>query len=290
VRNYHPAVRTFRDRVDLHEISRKALPRALRIMHGLATELDRRGHAIRCVDADPTNESYGAYRRQESDAGHFQVTINGHHLALRLKEKGVGPRGPWERHKRRREENRRALRFDRWEVGRIESYDKGATGQLDLSILSYGPRQKSWGDRKRWQLEDRLPQVVRELETLAEEAEQQRLARERKEAERQRAWELAMAAAKERAIEHYRVEILRRRAGAWEEAQEIRAYRDAVESRHGDALATDIATQRWLRFARGYAESVQRLPRMPEDPELRPDDLKPFLGGWSPYGPERRRW
>jgi hypothetical protein len=41
VRVYHSAVQDFRDRTTLHLISRKALPRALRIMHALATELDR---------------------------------------------------------------------------------------------------------------------------------------------------------------------------------------------------------------------------------------------------------
>jgi hypothetical protein len=29
---------------------------------------------------------------------------------------------------------------------------------------------------------------------------------------------------------------------------------------------------------------------LPVVPEPRPDDLKPFLDGWSPHGPESRRW
>ena len=46
---YHPAVREFRDQTYTHEVSRKLLPRALRIMHALTSELDRRGHKTTCV-------------------------------------------------------------------------------------------------------------------------------------------------------------------------------------------------------------------------------------------------
>jgi hypothetical protein len=68
-------------------------------------------------------------------------------------------------------------RFDPWEVRRIEPYDKGTTGQLDLSILCHGPRKTTWRERKRSSLADRLPQVLFELEARAEEAEERRLAR-----------------------------------------------------------------------------------------------------------------
>jgi hypothetical protein len=290
VRVYHPAVQQFRDATSVHEISRKTLPRALRIMHGIATEIDRRGYSIRCCPAGADRDEYRASHRRAGDRAHFSVDVNGHEFALRLTEKGVGLRGPWEARKQRREENREALRFDRWDVGRIEPFDKGATGQLDLAIGTYGPRQTKWGDRKRWSLEDRLPQVLRELEVLAEEAEARRVERERQEAERRRAWEAAMATAQERAIEHHHVEILQRRVAAWKQAEEIRAYCDAVEQRHRIAVAEDPESQRWIEFARNYADRLQAQPRMPADPELRHEDLKPFLGGWSPYGPERRGW
>lgn len=46
VRNHHAAARGFRDQTYVHEISRKTLPRAVRIVHGFANEIDRRGHRI----------------------------------------------------------------------------------------------------------------------------------------------------------------------------------------------------------------------------------------------------
>jgi hypothetical protein len=144
--------------------------------------------------------------------------------------------------------------------------------------------------RKRWTLEDRLPQVLLELETLAEEEERRRLARERERAERERAWEVAMTAARKRAIEHHRVEVLQKRVRAWEEAEQIRAYCDAVERRHGDAVVSDLEAESWLMVARERADRLQGVPRMPPDPEVKERDLEPFLDGWSAYGPRGGRW
>jgi hypothetical protein len=286
--NYHPAVREFRDHTYTHEVSRKVLPRALRIMHALAGGLDRRGHKITCVRVRV--DSYARSEWKATNDGQFAVTIKRHELKLRVSEKGVGLRGPWEAHKKRRDEDRNAMRFDRWDIGRIEPFDKDANGQLEISIVGYGSRQRVWGDRKRWNLDARLPQLLAELETLAEEAEQRRLTREREEEEREQAWESAMAMARERATEHHHVETLGRRLDAWEQAERVRAYCEAIEERYGDAITADPAAMRWLEFARQHAERAQRLPRMPADPELRSEDLTPFLGGWSPYGPSRGRW
>jgi hypothetical protein len=43
----------------------------------------------------------------------------------------------------------------------------------------------------------------------------------------------------------------------------------------------------WLALAREYADHAQQLPRMPRDPEITQEALKPYLRGWSPYGPQR---
>ncbi|WP_249125992.1 hypothetical protein [Streptomyces sp. A2-16] len=51
--------------------------------------------------------------------------------------------------------------------------------------------------------------------------------------------------------------------------------------------------RRWLDWARRYVEArdpLSRLPVMPNHREPTPDDLKPYLKGWSPYGPEPRRF
>jgi hypothetical protein len=48
---YHRVAREFRNRTALHEVSRRALPRVLRIVHALALEAERRGYEVACVDA-----------------------------------------------------------------------------------------------------------------------------------------------------------------------------------------------------------------------------------------------
>jgi hypothetical protein len=285
---YHPVAREFRDRTSLHEVSRKALPRVLRIVHALAKEAERRGHRLACMRV--REDSYGRSEWKPSQHGQLVFTINGHELNVRLWEKGAGLRGPYERQRKRWQEDRekpyRLMLF----LDRPKPYDSGATGELNIEVLGWSHgRQTKWGDRQRWTLEDRLPQLMRELETQAVEAEERRLAKEREEAERRRQWEAAMEHAKIRLIEDHRREVLRRRVTAWTEADAIRAYCEAVEARHGaDTIAADPEAAQWLAFAREHADHAQRLPRMPADPEVTPDALKPYLGRWSPYGP--RGW
>jgi hypothetical protein len=282
---YHHVARQFRDDPDLQQISRKALSRTLRIIHALAVEIERRGHRIKCANA-PQTDRYGRRERNAKDSAHLLVTVRSHEIGLRIYEKGVGLRGAWEQQKAYYEENRVNFRLG-YLPSRPTAYDKDATGQLNISLLGYSSRQTTWGDRKRWKLDDRLGQILRELETQADEAEERRLAREREEAERQRQWEAAMANAKRRFIEDHQLEALCRRVHAWQEADAIRAYCDAVEARHGPA-ATETDTAAWLELAREHADRLQRLPTMPADPEITNEALKPYLGSWSPYGP--RGW
>lgn len=259
-------------------------------MHALAKEAERRGHRLACVRVRVREDAYGRSEWKPSQHGQLVFTINGHELSVRVWEKGAGLRGPYERQRKRWQEDRekpyRLMLF----LDRPKPYDSGATGELDIEVLGWSHgRQTKWGDRQRWTLEDRLPQLMRELETQAVEAEERRLAKEREEAEQQRQWEIAMAHAKIRLIEDHRREVLRRRVTAWTAADAIRACCEAVEARHGaDTIAADPEAAQWLAFAREQADHAQRLPRMPADPEVKPEALKPFLGRWSPHGP--RGW
>lgn len=284
---YHRVARELRERTSLHEVSRKALPRVLRIVQALAVEAERRGYEIGCVRAHEDNHGRTEWRPKQD--GQLIFTINGHQLNVRIWEKGVGQRGPYEHQLRRwkqdREQPFRLMQF----VERPKPYDSEATGELNIEALggAYG-RQKSWGDRSRWKLEDRLANVLHELNLQALEAEEHRLAREREQEERQRQWEAAMARAKQRLIEEHRLETLRSRVRAWQEAEAIRAYCDAVEERYGAArVAADRGASEWLTLARRQADRVQELPQMPGDPEITNDRLKPYLAGWSAYGPHR---
>lgn len=281
---YHRVAGDFRDRTGLHEVSRKALPRASRIIHALATELERRGHDVRCVTLDQSQDRYERSGWKPKHDGQLVVSINGHSNRVRLWEKGVGLRAIWERAKEHWERDRLSPRFGLY-MSRPVAYDAGASGELNLAVLGHSSRQTGWGDRKRWRVEARLPQLLRELEAQAVEAEQARLRREREEAERQRQWEAAIEDAKRRLVVDHRHAVLRERVDRWHEAEGIRSYCEAVEAKHGQAFAADSEAAEWLAFARAHADRLQALPRMPPDPEIAPEALKPYLGRWSPYGP-----
>jgi hypothetical protein len=257
-------------------------------VHALAVDAERRGYGVACVRV--SEDGYGRSDWKPAQDGQLVFTINRYQLRVRIWEKGAGQRGPYERQLERwkhdREQPFRLMQF----VERPKPYDRGATGELNIDALdrSYG-RRASWGDRTRWKVEDRLGDLMRELELQAAEAEERRLTKEREDAERQRQWEAAMEHAKRRLVAEHRLEVLRQRVRAWEEAEAIRAYCEAVEARHGsETIAADPQAAQWLVLAREHADHAQQLPRMPPDPEVTQERLNPYLGSWSPYGPQRR--
>jgi hypothetical protein len=134
-------------------------------VHALAAELERRGHKVECR---PAPDQRGG--RNTKLNGHLIVTINGHPNSVRVWETGVGVRGVWERQRDRWEQERLSPRLGLY-LSRPEPYDAGGTGELNLSVLGYSSRQTTWGDRERWRAEARLPQLLRELETQAREAQ-----------------------------------------------------------------------------------------------------------------------
>jgi hypothetical protein len=73
----------------------------------------------------------------------------------------------------------------------------------------------------------------------------------------------------------------------WRRARDIRDYCAAAEQ----AYPGSPEVSEWLDWARHHGDRIdplRRPPRKPADPdEISPADLKPFLGRWSPYGPDR---
>jgi hypothetical protein len=94
---YHRVAAAYRARTDLHEVSRKALTRAVRIVHALALAVEKRGYELDCIPAQ--REGYGRDAWKPKQDGQLVITINGHSNRIRLREKGVGLRAVWEREK-----------------------------------------------------------------------------------------------------------------------------------------------------------------------------------------------
>jgi len=301
VARYHSAARHFRGQVDRHEISRTQLQRAVRIIDTIAKEAERRGWTVE--GSSTSKNGYGRESWTGTKDGHLMIETDEHWFRLRLQEKGVHTRGPWEEEVHRyRNVSRDSLVYRDRQIPR-GPYDADATGQLVLELNPgghvYGGRQSCFTDRQSWSLEDRLPHLFREIEDRIVEAqhdaEDRRAAAERAaevakgEAEqRKRTWLGFMDRAADQLLEDQRAANLRRQTDAWHEAERIHQYCDAAEATHGSS----DETIRWLGWAREFALRLDPLKEAPTAPELLEvtlEELEQYLpAGWSALGPEHR--
>jgi hypothetical protein len=285
VSRYHRVVREFRDRADRHEVSRAAMPRALRILQAVVVEAERRGYEVTLVP-DGKADAYG--RRSDwtgSKHGHLVISVNGDSESIRVSEDGLSSRTYWEK------------KHGKWNGSRyvpppLSEYEADATGRLTLALVSEWQRRgraASWSDRQSWTLDEKLPDVLHEIEVRAAEAEERRQEATRQEDERRRQWEAAMEVARQQFGESLRADALAAEVKQWHNANEIRAYCEAAERRYSDE-----STRTWIAWARAYADDLDPLRTPPKAPvvpdDVRPEDLRPFLQGWSAYGPDRRGW
>jgi hypothetical protein len=291
VARYHPAVRAYLDDRDRLAVSREHVARAGRILQAIADEAPRRGVAVvspRSAGLPPVVDAYG---RRESAASCLTLRAPAGTYSVRIQEvsgpsKTPVPQRPW---------GQRSARAA-WLDGR--QFEFVSTGILELVVE--GPGMGYSGgyrirDSATMTLDERLPRVFRRIELYRLEAEHQAQERERAAAERRRRWEAAMAAARARYDEQARWEAFEAASRSWDAVARhrgfLKAAREAAASLDGqrrDALAAhhDYAQQR-LDQADPLREPEKLLPRVREP---KPDDLKPFLDGWSPHGPDEGRW
>lgn len=284
VARYHPVVKRFRRDAEHLEVSRAQLGRASRILQALVTAAGRRGWVVANVraakGAQPSTRAWTAARR-----GHLLVSVGDFSQAVRIREEGLPSRARW----------RGKLLDSRFRAGEthkepIDEYEEKATGRLVINLVpSFGGRM--WADRKSWTLEEKLPEVIQEIEISAEVDLHRREEAERAGERRRHEWEAAMTAAERRYLDAWRADRLIRRVESWRQVEEIKAYCDAVEARYPPDRNPKAAD--WIGWARCHIERIDPLakePSMPADPEnVRGEDLRPYLGHWSPYRPEDRR-
>ncbi len=144
-------------------------------------------------------------------------------------------------------------------------------------------------------LDERLPRVFRRIELHRLEAERRAEEQERVAAERRRRWETAMAAARTRYDEQARWDAFAESSSEWHAIQRHREFlaaareaAGALDVPHSDGLTAhfDFAERR-LDEADPLVTPELLLPSVREP---KPDDLRPYLDGWSPHGPDEGRW
>ncbi|HEX3803252.1 MAG TPA: hypothetical protein VHV75_10460 [Solirubrobacteraceae bacterium] len=281
VRRHHPVANDFRDRLERHEVSRAQLARATQIVQTLVTEAELRGWSVRT--ATESDNEVGLVDWSSAKDGHFQITAGQSSFWLRLQEEGVRTRDVLA------------------DEDSLEAYDSDGAGRLKLE-LRWGEwftrKQSRWADRSTVLLEDRLVDVLDEIEERTAEAERAEYDRRERAAlaeadaqaraqAREAEWIRLMGAARERHLEERRAAALLEQVERFEQAARIRAYCDAVAAPRRDRDPSVVA---WVEWARAHADRLDPLagagPREPEDLEPAPAMLQAYLPeGWSAAGP-----
>jgi hypothetical protein len=254
-------------------VSRAQLPRCVRIIHSLASEAERRGFEVTNVCVGDG----GGERRWRREDGHLIITIRGHSYHLKVQEEKVSNRGAFDAETA----YRRSVNFPQYLKPRPQTrYDQDATGRLQITCDGYGVRggrPATWADRNSWTLEDKLPELLRELEIRAAKDDHAALERQREAERRERERELALRHAHHMFIEQHRERVLRAQVAAWQEARTIRDYLVLLEERYGNRSES----AEWLDWIRRYVDEhldpLATPPEMPPAPDPRPEDLRQFL-------------
>ncbi len=166
------------------------------------------------------------------------------------------------------------------------------SGRLAIELSDdhrFSGRKRRWADRRRWSLVSKIPEIISELEarsaTLhAREVEEHHLLELRR-----REWQQAMDEARSQFHLDQKRRALLDQVAMWRQHQDVVAFCDVLDKLVSEDVNQDRAgrLRSWLEWCRGYAARVgTNVPMAPEEKEPTPNELKPYLGKWSPYGPE----
>jgi hypothetical protein len=266
-RSTHPLIEQLRRHPGRLAVSSGSRERALEILGVLVAEWAHRGHQVALEDDAPSVTFIEGKSR----------------FVLEMSEEYEVVEAPLSA-----EELEKKMTYSWQRVPVVER--QVASGRLVLELAhswEYSGRRRRWADRQRWSLEDKLGDVLAELEGRVQFDEEQRIARAQEKATRQQQWEAAMAQARHRFVEDGRIKALTEQMQAWTEASRVRDYSAAMEAALPDEPASEVVE--WIYWARQYADRIDpvlRGVRPPEIPEPAAYELKPYMGRWSPYGPD----
>lgn len=270
----HEAVHVLKANKTVLPFKQPVRSRALRVLDALARAAERKGYAVEGVQ-------HG--RAHNSDGAVLVFRVMDHPYRVRLVElMDRVPHVPTKAELREKE---------RYSWTRIPSHDPVPSGRLQVEILGCSSHAAKFADTKRKTLDERLPYVLQALELRAADDEAARIKRVNEEAERKRRWEDVHAQALVDYAETARANVLVAQVERFATAQRIDAYLAALQI-HVDSLDEPervAAAREWQAWAVAYRKTVDPFGKpvgMPEVPEPKPDDLKPFMHGLNPYGPD----
>lgn len=272
----HPVIAEVRDAGNL-PVSKSLVSRLMRIAHALAVAFEHEGWTVRSksksVDrwgrpwsgrelfvVDTGEYRQGVYFGEENDRADHVLT------AYELKQK------------------------ERYSYSYAPKYDYTPSGRLFVEIQTWhrGRRQR-WADRQRWNVEEKLGQIVDEIEARTLLEREDRLERERKETERQVRIQVAVQEATLLLRESHRKDVFLAQVEQWHSANRIREFLAAMEAAitglpDGDAKREAEAWMRWCEECTATLEPLEGAIRFPDDPEPSGEALRPFLPDWMRRG------
>ncbi|MQY32016.1 hypothetical protein NRB56_76300 [Nocardia sp. RB56] len=258
---WHPVVVSVRTEKRL-SCTAEVKPRALRILHLIATEADARGHKPALPRRDLDRNGY--HRTYEH--GHLKIAIRDYTYTV-----SVFQQNDRVEHVATSKELEEQKRYS-WT--KIPKWDSVPNGQLGINVcLLDGRDSHGFTDNPKRLIivEDLLPEAMQWLERDADrrdavkEAERIRAIAE---VERQRE---AARLAEVQHRENLKADELRSQAGRWAEAAMIRTYLAALAERVAeveDDVQRTTATE-WLEWGRGYVEQLDPLAGVPGPPRHR---------------------
>lgn len=139
--------------------------------------------------------------------------------------------------------------------------DYVGTGDLVLSVANgkYARVRHNWSDTRRSRIEARLPKIIDECSSISAALKERRRERE----EQQRRWaEQERIRNEERRlaeVERVRGAILRQQADAFDLAQRLRRYVEAVKIKSAETGAVDERTTAWIHWAEQHVADLNPL-------------------------------
>lgn len=286
VKTYHPVVQAFLKDKEWQLVSKEQVTRAAHVLQALAAEGENRG--LQVLDPRAAVKHLPAYEQRKVAGTHLTLIVAEGTYTVKVREipgKGAAKMKPryWNEPKR----------LPAWQESR--GWEFIPTGKLELKVDGPGTAYGGdvYRDAKSRRVEDLLPEVFRSIEIYALMAQRRREEKERAAASRQVRWEEAMKVAKESYREHHRSEALQSQFQYWQRANAMELFIGEMD-RAVEAMEDGEGRSRALEWRDWSAAQVVKINpllqplQMPETPEPKAEDLRPFLGGWSPYGPDQR--
>ncbi|CAN5378268.1 hypothetical protein BH10ACT9_BH10ACT9_41230 [soil metagenome] len=160
---------------------------------------------------------------------------------------------------------------------------KVGSGRLTLQLGQYY-RTRSWSDRSRWTLDDKLGALFAELDARVTEAAEQRRQREEELLRRQQAWDAAVLAAKRAYVFDLNQRRLRDQVTDQVRAREYRNYAESLNALIDDCddptIAESIRT--WQQWTSQEADRIDQLTnpevlRYVEPDHVTAEEFAPFM-------------